>query len=427
MRLSLEGCLQKHKTRERLCAAALFLLGLNLSKSFTLVALLLTGGLWIGRDNIKRALGQPMIKALVLCLMLFGLSFSVRQYQLGFWNQGLQSVSDVLTYTLLPSACLVFGFVARQRWIGRSAVTTAAIAFAMGGLLYVLIALGISRDPWWNVAEVFTSGVNVPWSQHGQFVQNVRSVEQRAFPALMLLCCVPMTIAKKQLRWRSRSLLLLTAGIIAYYSLYALNGRLRYVALALSFTPYLFMIKQRLLRWFIFALAAAAVGLGLQFRWLCDERFPMQLAFLGHIQRFPWGGREISFTFHGCPGQGDFQFAPPPNFLHLPHNIFLDIVNDAGAVPALFLLIAASLSLITITREFADVAISGTWDANQMLRSGLVSALFCQSMWQPFLYSDRMIFVLSFLLTGALIAESEIPNNSSSNQASSTHGSNPIC
>jgi len=225
------------------------------------------------------------------------------------------------------------------------------------------------------------------------------------------------------------------------------------------------MIKQRLLRWFILTLAAAAVGLGLQSRWLCDERFPMQLAFLGHFQRFPWGGREISFTFQGCPGQGDYQFAPPPNFLHLPHNIFLDVFNDVGIsftfqgcpgqgdyqfapppnflhlphnifldvfndvgfVPALFLLIAASLSLITIARGFADVAIAGTWDANQMLRAGLVSALFCQSMWQPFLYSDRMIFVLSFLLTGALIAESEIPNNSSSSQASSPHGSNPIC
>jgi len=218
MRLSLEGCLQKLKIREWLCAAALFLLGLNFPKSFTLLALLLTGGLWIGRYHIKRARGQPVIKVLVLSHILFGLSFSVRQYQLGYWNQGLQSVSDVLTYTLLPSACLVFGFVARQRWIGRSAVTTAAIAFAMGGLLYVLIALGISRDPWWNVAEVFPSGVTVPWSQHGQFAQNVRSVEQRAFPALMLLCCVPMLIAQKQPRWRSTSLLLLTTGTIAWYS-----------------------------------------------------------------------------------------------------------------------------------------------------------------------------------------------------------------
>jgi len=267
----------------------------------------------------------------------------------------------------------------------------------------------------------------VPWSQHGQFVQNVRSVEQRAFPALMLLCCVPMLIAQKQPRWRSRSLLLSTAGIIAYYSLYAFNGRLRYFALALSFAPYLFMIKQRLLRWLILALAAAAVGLGFQFRWLCDERFPMQLAFLGHIQRFPWGGRQISFSFHGCPGQGDFQFAPPPNFLHLPHNIFLDVVNDAGVVPALFLFIAASLSLIAIACGFANVAMAGTWDVDQMLRAGLVSAILCQSMWQPFLYSDRMIFVLSFLLTGSLIAESENLNNSSSNWASSTNGSNPIC
>ena len=70
---------------------------------------------------------------------------------------------------------------------------------------------------------------------------------------------------------------------------------------------------------------------------------------------------------------------------------------------------------------------AGTWDADQMLRVGLVSALFCQSMWQPVLYSDRMIFVLSFLLTGALIAESKIPNDPSFNQASSTHGSNSIC
>jgi len=409
MKVLLERVLQKSVRGQWLYIAAMFFLGLNLPKSFTFLMVFLAAALWASRRDVQLALLDPLISMLISCLVLFGISFSVRQWQLGYWQSNVQSIFDLLSYTIFPSACLVLGFSARQRLMGRSWVSAALFAFAVGGLIYVLLALGFSRHPWWNFAEIFPEGITVPWSPHGQFSQNVRSVEQRAFPAVTLLCCVPLLVYQKQCFWRFKSLSFLVIGALGFYSLLSLEGRLFYISLALSFTPYLFMINRKPWRLTTIAIAAALIALSMHLRVICDERLMMQSEFLKRIFIHPWGGRRISFNFEGCPGQGVFQFGQPPNSLHLPHNIFLDTINDVGVVPALFLFVAALMILLVMGSYFVQAANLEAWNADQLLRFGLVSAIICQAMLQPFIYSDQSMFVLTFLLTGVIIAESRLP------------------
>ena len=406
MREPLDDGLRKHEITVWFSTIVMFLLGLNLPRSSTFLALVLVAGCWTCRRDIKFALGSPLVRVLISCLALFGISFSVRQLQLGYWEHNAQSIPDLVSYTIFPSACLLFGFSARQRCIGRSGVSAAAIAFAVGGLVYVLLALAITRHSWWSLADLASSGVTVPWSPHGQFSQNVRSVEQRAFPAVILLSCVPLLFAQRQFLWRLKILLCLVVGGMAFCALWLLDGRLFYVPLVLSLAPYVFMARQRFLRWLVIASSMICVVIGLRSQFLCDERFPMQLAFLKYIPSFPWGGRQISFDFKGCLPQQRFHFGPPPSDLHLPHNIFLDVINDVGIVPAFFLAVAALISLFVIVRVFLLTTRSRTWDPGQMLRFGLVAAMISQAMWQPFLYSDQLMFMLTFLLTGVMLAES---------------------
>ena len=138
---------------------------------------------------------------------------------------------------------------------------------------------------------------------------------------------------------------------------------------------------------------------------LCDERVPMQLAFLKNIPGHLGGGRQISFSFEGCPGQGLMKFAPPPNFLHLPHNIFLDQVNDVGLFPAIFLLAACSLLLASLLQGFWRAVHLNLWSPGLALRWSVLSCILTQALFQPFLYSDRLLFCLSFVFTGALLAD----------------------
>ena len=236
--------------------------------------------------------------------------------------------------------------------------------------------------------------------------QNVRSVEQRAYAALAFLSAVPWLFWCKSPCWRAKALVGLGLGAWSVYLLCSLNGpRLMAFALFLALLPCLLMLPGRRVRWIALAALAWTTSWLVQTKRLCDERLPMQLTFLGQIRDHPWGGRQIRFIFEGCPGQGSMVFAPPPNFLHLPHNIFLDQVNDVGLLPALLLLAACLLLFAFLLHGFWLAVRGGWWSAGLALRWSVLSCIVTQALFQPFLYSDRLLFCLTFLFTGAVLAE----------------------
>jgi len=382
-----------------------FLLGLSLPKSFSLLGLVFVICLVCGRRELRSLIKARLVVSSIVLLVAFGCSFSIRQFQLGFWSLTGASFADLLTFALYPSLALAVGWLSRRTFFSRRAMCLAIVAFAVGGLCYVLLSLAISRDPWWRLDEVFPSAVTVPWGEHGMSSQNVRSVEQRAMPALVLAGSLPLLFVRKPQGWILKSLLAFIMATIAIYSLWSLDGRLGYLALSAVVAPSFFLMINRYCRLLLLSAAGIILGFGLNRQWLCDERFPMQLAFLRHIAEAPWGGRRITFDFEGCLGQGVMTFGPPPNFIHLPHNIFLDVINDVGVLSAFFLLLACSALLFGLTRILIIVYSPGRWGVSDAFAFGLVAVLVMQSMFQPFLYSDRSMFVMSFLLTGALLAE----------------------
>ena len=382
-----------------------FLLGLSLPKSFSLLGLIFVVGLVWGRRELKALIRARLVVSSMVLLVAFGCSFSIRQFQLGFWSWTGGSIADLLTFTLYPSLALAVGWLSRRTFLSRRAMSLAIVAFAVGGLCYVILSLAISRDPWWRLDEVFPSAVTVPWGDHGMSGQNVRSVEQRAMPALVLAGSLPLLLVRKSHGWLVKALLAFLVSLIAIYALWSLHGLLGYVALSVVVAPSFFLMLHRHWRVPLLSSAAVILGICLNRQWLCDERLPMQLAFLRHLADAPWGGRRISFSFEGCPSQGVMKFGPPPNFFHLPHNIFLDVINDVGILPAFFFILACSLLLCGLTQTFVLFYNAELWNISDAMAFGFVAVVVIQAMFQPFLYSDRSMFVASFLLTGALLAE----------------------
>jgi len=382
-----------------------FLLGLSLPKSFSLLGLIFIVGLIWCRRELKALIRAPLVVSSIVLLVAFGCSFSISQFQLGFWSWTGGSVADLVTFTLYPSLALSVGWLSRRTFLSRRAMCLAVIAFAVGGLCYVLLSLAISRDPWWRYNEVFPSVVTVPWGDHGMSGQNVRSVEQRAMPALVLAGSLPLVLVRKSRGWLVKAFLAFLVSMVAIYALWSLNGRLGYVVLSVVVAPSFFLMLNRHWRIPLISFVGVIISLGLYTQRLCDERLPMQLAFIQHIADAPWGGRRISFIFEGCPSQGVMKFGPPPNFLHIPHNIFLDVINDVGIFPAFFLLLACSLLLAGLVKAFILFYNPELWTISDALVFGFASVIVMQAMFQPFLYSDRAMFVGSFLLTGAILAE----------------------
>lgn len=394
-----------------------FLLGLSLPKSFSLLGLIFIVGLIWGRRELKALGGAPLVVSSMALLVAFGCLFSISQFQFGFWSWNGSSIADLVTFTLYPSLALAVGWLSRRTFLSRRTMCLAIVAFAVGGLFYVLLSLAISRDPWWRLDEVFPSAVTVPWGDHGMSGQNVRSVEQRAMPALVFAGSLPLLLLRKSHGSLVKALLAFLISMIAIYTLWSLHGRLGYFVLFSVVAPSFFLMIDRHWRLPLLLSAGVSIGIGLTRQWLCDERFPMQLAFLQHIADAPWGGRQISFGFEGCPSQGVLKFGPPPNSYHLPHNIFLDVINDVGILPAFFLILACSLLLAGLAQAFILSYNIESWTISDSLVFGSVAVVVIQAMLQPFLYSDRSMFVISFLLTGALLAEPSLRRSADANHS----------
>ena len=383
-----------------------FVLGLNLPRSFSLLTLICAGGLVAWRADLPSLRRHPVVGWSILLLIGFGLIYSIRQLQLEVWIWNGKTLADAATVTLLPTTCLALGWLWRQHHQDLRSGHGLVAAFTIGGLVYVSLALLLSRQPWWNPAEIFPSVITVPWGDQGMAGQNVRSVEQRAYAALAFLPVVPWLLWSRPAGWLIKALASLGLGAWGAYAICSLNSpRLMAFALFFALLPCLMMLPSRRARWLALAGVVSITVWLVQSKRLCDERLPMQLAFLNQIHDHPWGGRQIHFSFEGCPSQGLMTFAPPPNFLHLPHNIFLDQVNDVGLLPALLLLVACSLLLTALLQWFYRGFRRGSWRPGLALCWSVLCCILTQALFQPFLYSDRLLFCLTFVFTGAMLAE----------------------
>ena len=110
--------------------ALAFVLGLNLPRSFSLLALICAVGLFVWRADLNSLRRDQVAGLSMLLLVLFGLSYSIRQLQLEVWVWNGKVLADAATYTLLPAACLSLAWLWRQQPQDRDSGTELLLAFA---------------------------------------------------------------------------------------------------------------------------------------------------------------------------------------------------------------------------------------------------------------------------------------------------------
>jgi hypothetical protein len=152
-------------------------------------------------------------------------------------------------------------------------------------------------------------------------------------------------------------------------------------------------------------LAGTVLSLAIGSGRLCDERWWLVGGFLQHLGDAPWGGRLIHYTYADCKSGVWLRFGSSAGTnAFTPHNLVLDIYNDAGWIPFLCLLMAVVPLLVALLRGFWMSFARDGWDGQLALRWSVLCVLVVEWLAQPLFYTDQLMFSLGFVLVGALLA-----------------------
>jgi hypothetical protein len=255
-------------------------------------------------------------------------------------------------------------------------------------------------------------------------VMNVRSVEQNAYPALLLFPAALISFSARQaLGHKVLAISLSLASLLGAYGIWSFGGRLGWVALLASMLPSLLIVTLRVFgclgrRWKIVAgasfltliclsllsvlrLLSGYSGLGQWSQGLCEERFSIYSAMLSHLSQSPWGGRLLKASYENCSGSV-ISFSVEPGGTALAHNVFLDIYFNVGFLPLIFLS-AALLPCLFVVMQSIPLGLRRL-DLHFAVRWGWLVFLACQWMFNPLLYSDGILYYLTFFLMGTAVS-----------------------
>lgn len=411
-----------------------FAVGLHVPKAFTLVYGFVACVVWrsLG-DSVSRGLSwsTPSLKwwPSLVSVFLFSVAYVCGMLAWGLWSWQSDR-PDLVNALVLPVLFLWSGLQSAR--LGRSWLIRILLSYSLGSLIYVLIALGVSRSHWWNVGQLFHSSVDVPWGYPR--VINVRSIEQNAMPALSLL---PASLhglmgAKAGRRqWMAGSALVVAA--LGGYALWSLQGRLGWLVLAVASVPCLAEVSQLRAAWtangkklLVASMAALSIFLLVLRPWrirlgsagwsqgLCDERLSLHASILRHGWGSPWGGRLLAAPYELCNGVPAL-LAPNGGNVTMAHNVFLDIFLDAGFVPAALLVFAILPLVAMLVKNLLRVWARGAWDVGMLVCWSWLVLIFAEWSFQPLLYSDGLLYYFSFF---ALAGMAAMPLRSVRNPAS---------
>lgn len=413
--------------------------GLHLPRSylflyvlFVVVSFLSVSSAGSIRILISESRVDPGLRLNSLLALAFSLTFVAGFLSWGFWSWA-DDRQDIVNALMLPTLMFLMGL--QLGTFRRAFNSSLLLSYSFGGLVYTLLALLISREPWWDFGQSFRSSIAVPWG--AAEVMNVRSVEQNAMPAMLLIgpaFALLLTRSSKFARVSAGALL--AASLLGAHAVLALNGRLGWLALLLSLLSVIPVIigylGPRLAasfrnRRFIIASALSVLLVALlvsspsQYRLLlpstfsqglCDERFALYGAIIESAREYPFGGKPSIEAVSAC--RGGLKMILSPNLHSAPrvralrmlsyaHSVFFDIYHAIGVTPVLFLIAFLLRPLYCIGRGFLLRLSSVDWQF--ALRWGWVCFLCCQWLFQPLLYSDGLLYYFSFALLGLLAQE----------------------
>jgi hypothetical protein len=398
--------------------------GLHLPRSFSvlfLLAALVGVAAWMsgGRSLRLALLVQPAWwLSLALC-PLFSVAFVAGFLGWGFWSWSADR-ADIINALILPTL-LFWAGLQLGSW-KRGFNTSLLLAYTLGSLVYVLLALAWSRTPWWNLQQVFPSAITVPWASEGPL--NVRSVEQNGFPSLLLLGpAITLFFTRTSRLARLAAVALVAAALLGGHAVWAMDGRLGWLALVLSLLPALprlwgwlhgVVTTRGAVRVSSAALLGGALIYGLRAlitqaaspiwsQGLCDERFGMFAAMLSKLHEVPWGGKHLVVAYTTCGTKIPLTLAEEGGSINAAHNVFLELYFAVGVVPVLLLLLFLARPLWVVIRGFVTQFPYSDWQ--HALRWCWVCLLAVQWFFQPLLYSDGLLYYCTFLMIGLMAQE----------------------
>jgi hypothetical protein len=251
---------------------------------------------------------------------------------------------------------------------------------------------------------------------------NVRSVEQNAYPALLLFPPALLLLGDRTSRGRQLlGMVFLGLSLLGAHAVWALNGRLGWLALALAFLPVLGLVLSKLrhglrlgviigiavlftgVLWARGSILGSVQTAGIWSQGFCDERLSLFAGFLTRLHQAPWGGRLLRVPFHVCGQTGQLFLAAKGASLEQVHNVVLDIYFNVGIGPVVFLLSVLIPVLAVVIRGFVLAWPLRDWQL--LLRWGWLCFLGCQWLFQPLLYADGLLYYFSFFVLGLLVVE----------------------
>jgi len=382
------------------CSGLAFLFGLGFPKSFSLLYLVLLFGGW---QAVRRGAAppSPLLRRIAMALLLFGCSYAAIQVWHGVWAPWPSFLPEILAVAVLPSAGLLVGWLLPYE---RADVQSCWLqAYVFGCLVYALLSVGLSHQPWWNLAQTFPHVLRVPWGAPRWL--STRAVEQRGFLSLVQLALVGPLLWQTPRRW-GLVMACLVLGGLGLYVTYSTQSRIGLATLYLALFPLLWHWRPG--RWRRLAMACYGLAplLALLTGRVCDERFGLVAQFLAHMARAPMGGRLLAFRYASCLPHEQLVFGSQPgSTAFTPHNVILDVFNDAGWLPSALLFLAMVLLLKAWLQSFFQALAVEGCSSGLVLRWGIFCVLLVQWLAQPFLYTDQLMFSLGFVFCGITLAE----------------------
>ena len=357
--------------------------------------------------------------------MLFSAAYVIGMLWWRIWVVPADAL-NIVNALILP--CLLFLVGLRTASLGLAWSSRLLLCYALGGLIYVIAALAVTRSPWWDIGQVFPLFIQVPWGNDA--AMNVRSVEQNAYPALLLAAPALALLAGRDFFSKRQLLLVLSVlSILGAHAVWSLNGRLGWLAFLIVMLPVLwllagqvrrrvaflpFMRNHRLVR-LLAICASVAVALGLLVlvvnhdgpnvwaQGFCDERLSMFASMFRRLHQAPWGGRLLRVPYESCGDQLPLLLSPHGGSIVAVHNVPLEIYYSVGVIPFLLLVAAIIPVLVVVLRGL--ILAWPAWDWHVVLRWSWLVFLVCQWMFQPLLYSDSLLYYFSFYVLGLLAVE----------------------
>jgi len=395
-----------------------FLVGLHLSKAFTLLYVLYAV-LSLQTRNAPAVAPRRLWPLLALALFSVGYAWASLHY--GLWSLQSRDLPDLISLLALPCWGVWLGARLAQCWTPRQ-LSWLWLAYGLGALAYVWAVLLLGRDAFFSSPlEIWRQhrdlSIAVPWGEQG--VMNVRSVEQNAsfafawfFPGLWLF------LRKERVQL---ALFLMAAGLLGLLAVLAFHGRIGLLVGLFSLLPLAWVAaseRQAAEQSFQFS-ALALSGLGgflllslVSLLWgrgdigsrllarVYDERIDRFVAFLSHLPGTFWGGQRLSFQYFDHQRQAWVGFDASAG--DLLHNVPFDLVVRAGLIPAFALLLAVVPLFFRSLRTLGYLLKEPACRGHALIAAGFLIVLTVQWLFQPLIYADGLLFYFGFFSLGAL-------------------------